>query len=115
MGRPFTFTLALLLALIQYPLWFGKGGWLRVWDLEKQLAQQRLVNSGLESRNQALDSEVQDLRQGLAAIEERARYELGMVRPNEFFVQFDALHRAVPAAPPPAMVGDEDVRRLASR
>jgi cell division protein FtsB len=85
--RTFTLTLGLLLALIQYPLWFGKGGWLRVWELDSQLHAQKQVNARLEQRNAWFESEVKDLRQGLDAIEERARYELGMVRPDEVFVQ----------------------------
>jgi cell division protein FtsB len=73
--------------LIQYPLWFGKGGWLRVWEVDQQIAQQREVNVRLTSRNGALDAEVRDLKQGLEAIEERARSELGMIRQDEIFFQ----------------------------
>ena len=75
---------ALILA-IQYPLWLGKGGWLRVWEVERQLAAQRARNAQLEARNGVLAAEVKDLKQGLEAIEERARYELGMVRNDEVF------------------------------
>jgi cell division protein FtsB len=82
-----------LLVLIQYPLWLGKGGWLRVWDLDRQVAAQQASNDRLRERNAALEGEVKDLRQGLHAIEERARYELGMVRPDEVFV-----HTGEPAA-----------------
>lgn len=82
---------ASLLVLIQYPLWLGKGGWLRVWELDRQLQQQAGVNQGLNERNAGLESEVRDLRQGLQAVEERARYELGMVRPDETFVQFNTV------------------------
>ncbi|WP_131111177.1 cell division protein FtsB [Sulfuricystis thermophila] len=82
-----TWVLAALLILLQYPLWFGKGGLLRVWDLERQLAAQREMNQGLEARNAALDAEVRDLKSGLEAIEERARYELGLVKEGEIFVQ----------------------------
>ena len=79
--------LAILLALIQYPLWFGKGGWSRVWMLDRQLEAQKANNAKLEARNAALDAEVRDLKEGLDAVEERARYELGLVKPNEVFVQ----------------------------
>ena len=79
--------LFLLLALIQYPLWLGKGGWFAVWDLRDQNAEQQEVNDGLRARNAALDAEVQDLRSGTDALEERARGELGMMRDNEVFVQ----------------------------
>jgi cell division protein FtsB len=77
---------ALILA-IQYPLWLGKGGWLRVWDVDRQLDAQQLKNTGLETRNNALAAEVKDLKQGHEAIEERARYELGMVKNDEVFFQ----------------------------
>lgn len=79
--------LAVLIVAIQYPLWLGKGGWLRVWDVERQLAGQRAKNDQLEARNGALAAEVKDLKQGLEAIEERARYELGYVRADEVFFQ----------------------------
>ena len=79
--------LLVLIALLQYPLWFGKGGWLRVWEYEDQLRAQREVNQGLERRNAGLDAEVRDLKSGYEAIEERARYELGLVKPAEVFVQ----------------------------
>lgn len=85
--RLFTLALVALLALIQYPLWLGKGGWLRVWDLDAQLVAQRQVNQRLLARNVALEGEVRDLKLGTGAIEERARYELGMMRPDEIFVQ----------------------------
>jgi cell division protein FtsB len=77
-----------LLLLVQYPLWLGKGGWTRVWELERQQQLQAQRNQRLAERNAGLESEVRDLRQGLLAVEERARYELGMVRPEEVFVQF---------------------------
>jgi cell division protein FtsB len=82
-----TWILMALIALLQYPLWLGKGGWLRVWDMERQLAAQRDVNQKLETRNAGLDAEVRDLKSGLDAIEERARYELGMIKDGEVFFQ----------------------------
>lgn len=85
--------LAGLLLLLQYPLWFGKGGWLKVRDLDRQLADQQVANGRLKARNDALDAEVRDLKEGQAAIEERARLELGMIRQDEVFYQ------VVPAAP----------------
>jgi cell division protein FtsB len=85
--RTLALVLAGLLVLIQYPLWLGKGGWLRVWELDRQVVAQRTINAGLRERNSALEGEVNDLKQGLLAIEERARYELGMIRPDEIFVQ----------------------------
>ena len=85
--RTLAFTLGALLLLIQYPLWLGKGGWVRAWDIDRQLASQKARNEALQARNEALDAEVRDLKQGLEAIEERARFELGMVRPDEVFFQ----------------------------
>ena len=79
--------LAALLLLIQIPLWLGKGGWLRVRDLEHQVAQARKKNDELRARNAKLESEVRDLEEGTGAVEERARYELGMIKDDEVFVQ----------------------------
>ncbi len=80
-------SLTALVVLIQYPLWLGKGGWLRVWDLSRQLDVALVKEQELKARNAKLASEVQDLKEGTGAIEERARYELGLVRDNETLVQ----------------------------
>jgi cell division protein FtsB len=80
--------LAALIVLIQYPLWLGKGSWLRASDMDRQVEAQRAKNRQLETRNAALAAEVRDLKQGTEAIEERARAELGMLRPDEVFYQF---------------------------
>jgi len=80
--------LGALIVLIQYPLWFGKGGWLRAWDVDRQVSAQKAKNSDLERRNAQLAAEVRDLKTGTEAIEERARQELGMVRPDEVFYQY---------------------------
>ena len=80
--------LGALILLIQYPLWLGKGGWLRAWEMDRQVEIQKSKNRQLETRNTALAAEVRDLKQGTEAIEERARYELGMIRPDEVFFQF---------------------------
>ena len=77
--------LGLLIVLIQYPLWLGKGGWLRAWEMDRQVQAQRGKNAQAQQRNAALEAEVNDLKQGTEAIEERARYELGMVRHDEVF------------------------------
>jgi cell division protein FtsB len=95
--RWLTLALLSLLLLLQYPLWFGKGGWLKVWQSEEQVAQARDANGKLEVRNQGLDAEVRDLKQGYDAIEERARFELGLVKDGEVFVQLPER-----PAPPPA-------------
>lgn len=85
--RWFSLALLALVVLLQYPLWLGKGGWLRVWDADRQLQQQKESNKKLEVRNAGLDAEVRDLKQGYDAIEERARFELGMIKLDEVFVQ----------------------------
>ncbi|MGV3628591.1 MAG: cell division protein FtsB [Betaproteobacteria bacterium] len=85
--RLLALTLIGLILLIQYPLWLGKGGLLRVWEMERQIESQRLTNNGLQARNAALDAEVRDLKKGLEAVEERARNELGMIRRDEIFFQ----------------------------
>jgi cell division protein FtsB len=95
--RILAFTLAAFILLLQYPLWFGKGGWLRVWSLERQLREQRQTNAALSQRNGALEAEVRDLKQGLEAIEERARYELGLIKQDEVF--FQIVTPAKPAEP----------------
>ena len=77
---------ALILAL-QYPIWLGKGGWLTVRELDRQLSTQRDTNATLETRNKALDADVRDLKSGYEAIEERARNELGMLRGDEVLFQ----------------------------
>ena len=82
-----TWVLVALLILLQYPLWFGKGGLLRVREMERQVAAQREVNQTLESRNASQEAEVRDLKSGYEAIEERARHELGLVKEGEVFVQ----------------------------
>ncbi len=79
--------LILLMGAIQYPLWLGKGGWLRVWELDRQVAAQRDANETAAARNAALEAEVLDLKEGYAAVEERARTELGMIKSDEIFFQ----------------------------
>ena len=76
-----------LLIAIQFPLWLGKGGWMRVREMEQQLAAQNRTNASLTARNERLAAEVRDLREGAGAVEERARYELGMLKEGEVFVQ----------------------------
>jgi cell division protein FtsB len=81
-----------LIASLQYGLWLGKGSWLRVWEIDRKISEQRRINDRLATRNAALDAEVRDLKEGLGAIEERARNELGMIRSDEIF--FQVLERA---------------------
>ena len=93
MTRALTLVFAALALLLQYPLWFGKGGWLRAWDLDRQVTAQKKSNDDLKRRNA-----------GLEAIEERARFELGMVKDNEVFFQVleNAPQTAPAPVPPPA-------------
>jgi len=88
--------LAVLLAWLQYRFWFGPGNSGEVLVLEAQVARQKHDNEGLRQRNEALAAEVKDLKDGEAAVEERARSELGMIKPGEKF------YRVVEDAPPPA-------------
>jgi cell division protein FtsB len=92
-----------LTCLIQYPLWLGKGGWFKVWDLQKQVAAQRQTNDSLRARNAALDAEVHDLQSGTDAIEDRARNELGMMRQGEVYVQILPQDTAPPAGAQPSV------------
>ena len=85
--RLITLSLFGLLLLIQFPLWLGKGGWFRAWDLDQQVVAAKKKNEELKARNSKLDSEVKDLKEGTGALEERARYELGMIKQDEVFVQ----------------------------
>lgn len=85
--KALTLIFVILIALLQYPLWLGKGSWLKVWDLNRQISEQQRVNAELKARNNAVDAEVRDLKQGFAAIEERARSELGMIKQDEVFYQ----------------------------
>jgi cell division protein FtsB len=96
MRRP-PLILAALILLLQYPLWFGKGGWLKVWELNREVEAQKRENQKMEARNAVTDAEVRDLKQGSDAIEERARSELGMVKPGEVYFQIDDAHLPVSA------------------
>ncbi len=85
--RGLTLVLAVLVLLLQYPLWLGKGSWLKVWDLKRQITDQQAANKVLLARNDQLAAEVDNLKSGYGAIEARARYELGMIRQDEVFFQ----------------------------
>ena len=91
--------LGALIVLIQYPLWLGKGGWLRVAEVDRQLSAQLAKNEQLGLRNAALEAEVRDLKQGTEAIEERARYELGLVKRDEVFFQIVEKTQTDPVSP----------------
>ena len=92
----------LLVAALQYPMWLGRGGWLQVRALDRQVTAQREANARLKARNEALDADVRDLKSGVEAIEERARSELGMIRQDEVFFQVQQPVPPVDPAPAPA-------------
>ncbi len=104
--RLITLALAALLLLIQYPLWLGKGGWLRVHEMEAQVDAARQKSDELRARNAKLESEVLDLKEGTGAVEERARLELGMIKQDEIYIQVLGANgapkeSATPLPPPP--------------
>ena len=82
-----TLILLALILLWQYPLWLGKGSWIKVWELDRQVEAQKKINHQTKLRNAVLDAEVRDLKQGTEAVEERARSELGMIKQGESFFQ----------------------------
>ena len=82
-----TIALLVLIALVHAELWLGKGGVPRVIELENKLAEQKAANEAARERNTQLDAEVRDLKEGLEMVEEKARFELGMVKPDEILVQ----------------------------
>ena len=90
--------LLVLLGWLQYRLWFGNGGEREVAQLRTQVQQQEHDNTGLQQRNDALAAEVEDLKSGEAAVEERARNELGMIKPGETFYRV-VDGASVPTAP----------------
>ena len=91
--RLVTLGLLLLLALVHAELWFGKGGVARTVDLSTRLRAQQAANAAARERNGQLAAEVRDLKEGLEMVEEKARYELGMVKPDEIFVQVSTPRR----------------------
>ena len=99
--------LVLLLGWLQYRLWFGIGNAGEVTALAAQVEAQRRENGGLQERNAALAAEVRDLKEGVAAVEERARSELGMIKPGEVFYRVVGDSRPG-ALPPPIPVPEEE-------
>lgn len=86
-NRLITLLLMALLVVVQAQLWFGEGGLPRVMDLQNKLQIQQTANATARQRNDQLLAEVRDLKEGLEMVEEKARYELGMVKPDELLVQ----------------------------
>ena len=82
-----TLILFLLITLIQYPLWLGDGGFINLVEKNKQIKIQKKINASLKKENNALIAEVNDLKKGTKAIEERARGELNMIKKGEVFFQ----------------------------
>ena len=82
-----TVLLVSLLLLLQWPLWFGERGWFAVQRLENQLSQLEQANALAQQDNNRLAAEVQDLKTGLSGVQDQARREMGMVKPDEIFVQ----------------------------
>ena len=95
-----TLILVALILLLQYPLWFGKGGWLKVRDINKQVEAQKSANQKSQERNAGMDAEIRDLKQGTEAIEEYARNDLGMAKHNEVFFQVVTDQASAPASSP---------------
>jgi cell division protein FtsB len=85
-----TLGLLALLTLVHAELWFGRGGVARVIELSGELAQQQRANEAARQRNAQLQAELRDLKEGLEMVEETARYDLGMLKPDEILVQFAA-------------------------
>jgi cell division protein FtsB len=79
--------LLILLIALQVKLWTGQGGMREVWRLEQRVGEQKDENAKLKTRNETLSAEVEDLKHGDEAIEERARSELGLTKPGETFYQ----------------------------
>lgn len=98
--------LTVLVCWLQVRLWLGEGGHRAVSALQAQVDRQTRENAGLQQRNDALAAEVEDLKSGEEAIEERARSELGMIRPGETFYRVvDPVPAARPVQPSPAAAG----------
>ncbi len=90
--RSLTWGLTGAVVLLQYPLWLGEGGWLKVREQAHKIESQQALNLRLQSRNAGLQAELGDLKQGRDAVEERARNELGMIAPDEWFVRVVPAH-----------------------
>ena len=87
--RLITAILLSLLVILQAQLWFGRGSIPNVGQMQDRLEQVNLENRSAQLKNERLAAEVRDLKEGLHMVEEKARSELGMVKPNEIFVQYD--------------------------
>ena len=88
--RYVTVGLIVLLGLVHAEIWFGKGGTPRMMELRARVAALKASNTADRQRNAQLDAEVRDLKEGLEMVEEKARFELGMIKPDEIYVQLSA-------------------------
>lgn len=114
MFRLITLVLLALLVYLQVQLWTGAGGRAQVESIATAVERQRVENAQLEARNEALEAEVVDLKEGQSAVEERARAELGMIKPGEVFyrvVDGDRMPDPPPASSSPAQSGAVSSRR----
>jgi cell division protein FtsB len=91
--RLVTFALLALLGLVHAELWLGKSGVPRVMELQARLQDQKAENDAAHARNDQITAEVHDLREGLEMVEEKARFELGMIKPDEIYVQVSTAKR----------------------
>lgn len=107
--KALTLIFVILIALLQYPLWLGKGSWLRVWNVNQQIEAQKGKNSDFKQRNETLNAEVRDLKQGNAAIEERARTELGMIKQDEVFYQ--VIDQVLPVKPENQLPAESSIEK----
>lgn len=87
-ARWLRYALLVMIVLLAYALILGKGGWLRIRSLDQQIAAQKASNQDMQKRNEALSAEVQDLKKGSDALEERARVDLGMIRQGETYYRY---------------------------
>ena len=94
--------LLILLVALQVQLWTGHGGLRDLWRLQQNVAEQKKDNEALKKRNETLSAEVEDLKSGESAVEERARSELGMIKPGETFYRVVEPVPATPASADPA-------------
>ena len=91
--RYISIALVTLLALVHAELWFGKGGVPRMMELRTRLAEQQAANQTARARNAQLVAEVRDLKEGLEMVEEKARFDLGMIKPDEILIQLSKPRR----------------------
>jgi cell division protein FtsB len=96
----FFIILVIVLVFFQYQLWFSGNGYFRAWHLKEELAKEKKVSAELQVRNQALQAEVQDLKQGRDVVEESARQQLGMIKKNETFYRIVPTTHNNPQNPP---------------